>query len=144
MLTVFLRKFVNYANEDLVLSPTDSLFSDNDSMQLYYFEVFTKWLNGTDGYVSEGAGEAALRYLKQKPGQFVSFIQKDIESNSEVGYLNWQERIKGELGISYEDEEIKYMHLFRNKILDKCNTKEESEFIQLFFYEMIVSEPIKE
>ena len=46
------EKLIN-ENDYLMLTVPDSLFSNNPQKQLYYFIVFTKSMNGSDGFYSE-------------------------------------------------------------------------------------------
>lgn len=134
-------QFVRHPNDILVLSPSDSLFSKNDSLVPYYFEVFTKWMKGTDGYVSEGAGVAALDYLEANPSRFVKLLSA-WKDTSVHAYSEWQGAIEREVEITHEGKSLQYLIALRSRLSNICKTEEDKRFISLFIKEMIESEAI--
>src|SRR6478736_3034813 len=63
------------ADDNQMLSITDSLFSKDTEKGLFYFVVFTKSLNGADGFYSEGAGVSAFNYITNNTRQFAVYFK---------------------------------------------------------------------
>ena len=130
------EKFVSYENENLTLAPCDSLFSKDNLLQLYYFKVYTKWLKGTDGYVSEAAGLAALKYLEDEPARLArNFSASSLLSDADR--KRWQQVIRREITIAHENKETEYFLSLLEKLGSKEYTNKERLFIGEFVKEIM-------
>lgn len=105
------------ADDNKMLSITDSLFTNDSETDLFYFIVFTKSMNGSDGFYSEALGQSAYDFVTKKTEWFADYfniapklIDKDME--------NWANYIYGEIQISSEDEEEKAVNELVNELLE--------------------------
>lgn len=115
-------KFVPHPKDNIVLSIIDSL--DSKYNHHYHFVVFTKSLNGSDGYYFEGAGKAAYNYVKENTKKFASLIASSSELN-EIDFSNWANAILGEIQIEFEGDETIEILRYGKEIQSKV--KESSE-----------------
>jgi len=60
---VYLQEKLISADEIKMLSITDSLFTNNSETDLFYFIVFTKSMNGSDGFYSEALGLTTFDFI---------------------------------------------------------------------------------
>ncbi len=92
------------AEDSLMLSITELLFTPEQDEDLFYFLVFTKSLNGADGFYSEALGLAAMDFLRENTMTFASYfdIAPDLTATD---MKNWSSCIYGELQISEEGNE---------------------------------------
>lgn len=109
------------ANDNKMLSITDSLFTTDKETDLFYFIVFTKSMNGSDGFYSEALGLSAFEFITKKTEWFSDYFniapkltEKDLD--------NWAYYIYGEIQISREGEELKAINEFENLTIN--NVKE--------------------
>jgi hypothetical protein len=105
------------ADDNKMLSITDSLFTNDSETDLFYFIVFTKSMNGSDGFYSEALGLSAFDFVTKKTEWFVDYFNiapkltnKDME--------NWANYVYGEIQISREDEEGKAINELENELLE--------------------------
>lgn len=101
-----------------MLSITDSLFTTDSETDLFYFIVFTKSMNGSDGFYSEALGLSAFKYVTEKTEWFADYFNispkltdKDMD--------NWAYSIYGEIQITKGNNELKAIkelevHLLNN------------------------------
>lgn len=94
------------ADDNKMLSITDSLFTKDSKTDLFYFIVFTKSMNGSDGFYSEAVGLSAFDFITKKTEWFADYFNiapkltdKDMD--------NWANYVYGEIQISREGEELK-------------------------------------
>ena len=83
---------------------TDSLFTTVNETKLFYFIVFTKSMNGADGYFSEDLGVQALNFVTQQTKRFATYFTSVPQLNDQ-DLNNWAACILGEIMISREKEE---------------------------------------
>jgi len=100
-----------------MLSITDSLFSNDPENDLFYFIVFTKSMNGSDGFYSEAVGLAAFEFITNNTNEFADYFNiapkltgRDMD--------NWATYICGEIQISNENHEADAIKELENKLLD--------------------------
>jgi hypothetical protein len=94
-----------HAPDGKMLSIIDSLNTNYRKNEEFNFIVFTKSLNGSDGFYSEGAGVAALDFITTKPKKFaLNFIS--YPKLDPTDFTNWCQIIYGELQISHEGKEL--------------------------------------
>jgi hypothetical protein len=93
------------AEDSKMLSVADSLTSKDPDNDLFYFVVFTKSMNGSDGFYSEAVGLAAFNYVTKQTEEFADYFNiapkltdKDMD--------NWASYIFGEIQISRENHEL--------------------------------------
>lgn len=106
------------AKDNQMLSITDSLFSKDINKGLFYFIVFTKSLNGADGFYSEGAGLAAFNYISNNPKQFAQYFETSEKLNPK-DLDNWANSVLGEIMISRENDESKAIDEFEVTLTTK-------------------------
>lgn len=118
---VYYQEKLISADDNLMLSITDSLFTTNQETDLFYFIVFTKSMNGSDGFYSEALGLSSFDFVSKKTEWFAAYFNiapkltdKDMD--------NWASCIYGEIQISRENEEEKAIIELENQLLD--NIKE--------------------
>ena len=111
-----------------MLSITDSLFTKDKDNELFYFVVFTKSMNGSDGFYSEAVGLSCYNFITQKTDRFVKHFltQSKLDEND---FKNWANYIYGEIHISREKHEqeavIELEKLLKERIKDsKTESKE--------------------
>lgn len=116
------------ADDILMLSITDSLFTKDKDNELFYFVVFTKSMNGSDGFYSEAVGLSCYNFITQKTDRFVKHFltQSKLDEND---FKNWANYIYGEIHISREKHEqeavIELEKLLKERIKDsKTESKE--------------------
>lgn len=93
------------AGDNKMLSITDSLFTNDTETDLFYFIVFTKSMNGSDGFYSEALGLSAFDFITKKTEWFADYF--NIAPNlTEEDMDNWAGYVNGEIQISRENEEV--------------------------------------
>lgn len=113
------------ADDILMLSITDSLFTENRETEIFYFIVFTKSMNGSDGFYSEALGTSCFRYITTKTNKFAEhFLNESKLTESDLN--NWAECIFGEIQISNENNEIETIKELENELLKNINESSES------------------
>ncbi|MFK8056870.1 MAG: toxin-antitoxin system YwqK family antitoxin [Saprospiraceae bacterium] len=101
---VYTQEKLVRASDEKMLSIADSLFSGNYSTSLFHFIVFTKSMNGADGFYSEILCSSAHKYIME---QTLSFT-KHFTATPKLGEPdidNWASSIYGEIQISREGDE---------------------------------------
>ena len=99
-------EFLLHADDNKMLSITDSLFSTNPDKDFFYFIVFTKSLNGADGFYSEAAGVKATEFVTKKTEWFADYFNIG-PTLTEADMQRWANAIVGEIQIEKEGEEAK-------------------------------------
>lgn len=114
---IYYKEHLIEEDNNKMLSITDSLFTNNTKTDLFYFIVFTKSMNGSDGFYSEAVGMSAMSFIKEKTEYFADYFniapkltEKDMD--------NWAGYIYGEIQISREDEEEKAINELENELLE--------------------------
>jgi len=122
------------ADDNKMLSIADSLFTSNPKTDLFYFIVFTKSMNGSDGFYSEAVGLSAFNFLNQKTEQFADYFNIAPKLN-EKDMINWASFIYGEIQISREGEELKAINDIETRCLENIKEarKEYKAVIEEFF-----------
>lgn len=92
------------ADDRKMLSITEKLFTNDPDKDLFFFIVFTKSMNGSDGFNSEAIGLSAFRFVTEKTIEFVDYFSNAPNLN-EQDMDSWAEYVYGEIQISREDEE---------------------------------------
>lgn len=92
------------AEDDKMLSITDSLFTLNPKTAKFFFYVFTYSMNEADGFYAEALGLSALDFIKERPEKFETYFRRSDKFSKKELY-NWAECIYGEIQISRENEE---------------------------------------
>jgi hypothetical protein len=121
------------APDSKMLSITDSLFTQNQKTDLFYFIVFTKSMNGADGFYSEALGQSALKFLRSKTETFADYF--NIAPKLDVTDLdNWASCVYSEIMISRESEEEVAINELETELLENIKTarKEDQVIVSLF------------
>lgn len=120
---VYRQEKLIWTDENKMLSITENLFTKDTDKDLFYFIVFTKSMNGADGFYSESLGLSALKFITANTAVFADYFnvapklnQKDLEK--------WAYCIWGEIQISEEGNEtmaVKQLEtkLYKNIELDR-------------------------
>jgi hypothetical protein len=106
------------SDDNQMLSIMDSLFTKDADKGLFYFVVFTKSLNGADGFYSEGAGQSAFNYITNNPRQFAQYF-KTSEKLNPKDLDNWADSIVGEIIILNENNELKAVNDLETNLTEK-------------------------
>jgi hypothetical protein len=112
---IYNAKKLIWAEDDLMLTIIDSLYSKDSNNCCYYFEVFTMSMNGSDGFYSESVGYNAYKFLNSYLEQFANCFS----NSSKLGDLemkNWAYYVYAEIQISNENEEQKALLEFIDQI----------------------------
>lgn len=118
---IYQKEKLILADDNIILSITDSLFTTDSETDLFYFIVFTKSMNGADGFYSEAIGLSAFNFVTEKTEWFADYFNitpkltdKDMD--------NWANYIYSEIQIVRENEELKAIRELESKLLS--NIKE--------------------
>ncbi|WP_114779499.1 hypothetical protein [Botryobacter ruber] len=126
-------KAVSHPDDNKMLSITDSLFSKDQNKDFFYFVVFSKSMDGADGYYSEAAGEKATEFVLQKTERFADYfnIGPTLTDND---MRNWARSIVGEIQIEREGEEAQAINELLSLLRANIRTgrKEYSTIIEKF------------
>ncbi len=93
------------ADDDKMLSITDSLFTQVPNRRLFYFIVFTKSMNGADGFYAEAVGLSAVDFVTTRTEWFAEYFNMAPEL-TDADMDNWAEFVYGEFQISEEGNEL--------------------------------------
>jgi hypothetical protein len=105
------------ADDNKMLSITDSLFTDDPGKDLFYFLVFTKSMNGSDGFYSEAVGLSSFKFVTTETEKFADYFNiapKLTDQDME----NWAYYVYGEIQISRENEEKQAVKELETQLLD--------------------------
>jgi len=92
------------AEDSKMLSIREKLFTDDSDKDLFFFIVFTKSLNGSDGFYSEAAGLSAFEFVTKRTEWFADYFSVAPKLNDR-DMENWAKYVYGEIKISRENEE---------------------------------------
>ena len=121
------------ADDNKMLSITDSLFTDNPDKDLFYFIVFTKSMNDSDGFYSEAVGLSSFKFVTTETEKFADYFNiapKLTDQDME----NWVQYVYGEIQISRENEEKQAVKELETQLLDNIKEarKEDRVIIEQF------------
>jgi hypothetical protein len=127
------------ADDNKMLSITDSLFTDDPDKDLFYFIVFTKSMNGSDGFYSEAVGLSSFEFVRTRTEKFADyfFIAPKL---TDQDMDKWAQSVYGELQISRENEEEQAVRELERELLDSIKeARKENRVIIERFIEKIKS-----
>lgn len=101
---IYRQEKLIFAEDNKMLSITENLFIADPDKDLFYFVVFTKSMNGSDGFYSEAVGLSALKYVTEKTEQFADYFNI-VPKLTEKDMDNWAQSVYGEILISRENQE---------------------------------------
>lgn len=107
-----------FTTDNKMLSITDSLFTNTPETELFYFIVFTKSMNGSDGFYSESIGVSSFNFITQRTEQFAEFFYITPKLN-EKDLDNWAEYIYNEIQISSENQEQLTIEQLESELTEK-------------------------
>ena len=119
------------AEDSLMLTITELLFTPEQDKDLFYFLVFTKSLNGADGFYSEAMGLAAMDFLRENTGAFTTYFDKAPKLTA-VDLKNWADCIYGELQISEEGNEEQAIFDLEKDLLQNVKGSDQEGVIARF------------
>ena len=121
------------ADDNKMLSITDSLFTNDTETDLFYFIVFTKSMNGSDGFYSEALGLSTFDFVTKKTEWFADYFNI-APKLTDQDMDNWAYYVYGEIQISRESEEEKAVKELEIQLLKNIegNRKEYKVVIERF------------
>jgi len=130
---VYQKEKLISADDNNMLSITDSLFTNDTETNLFYFIVFTKSMNGSDGFYSEALGLSAFDFVIKKTEWFADYFNIAPKLTDE-DMDNWAYYVYGEIQISKENEEEKAIKELEIQLLQNIegNRKEYTVVIERF------------
>ena len=105
------------AADNKMLSITDSLFTNNPDRDLFFFVVFTKSMNGSDGFYAEALGYSAFEFVTKKTLQFAEYFNSTPKLTDQ-DMNNWAKYVYGEIQISRENQELKAVKELERQLLE--------------------------
>lgn len=105
------------ADDSLMFSITDSLLSKNQKHDFFYFLVFTKSMNGADGFYSEALGLNAYEFVSNHTERFADYFNVGPEL-TEADLQNWASCVYGEIQIEQEGRECEAIQRLSTKCID--------------------------
>lgn len=114
---IFQTEKLILADDIKMLSITDSLFTKDAETDLFYFIVFTKSMNGSDGFYIESIGLSALDFITKKTECFATYFYT-APKLTEKDMDNWADHIYDEIQISRENEDENAINELENKLLE--------------------------
>lgn len=114
---VYQQEKLILADDYKMLSITDSLFTKSPKTDLFYFIVFTKSMNGSDGFYSEAIGLSAFNFITKKTEWFADYFSI-APKLSEKDMDNWARYVYSEIQISRENEEGKAVKELEKQLLE--------------------------
>lgn len=129
-LDIYKQEKLIAADDILMLSITDSLFTRDKGNELFYFIVFTKSMNGSDGFYSEAVGLSCFNFITTNPIRFAKYFLSEKKLNGN-DFKNWADYIYGEIQISRENQEQEAINELEESLKEKVkdSKKEYKELI---------------
>lgn len=93
------------ADDSKMLSVTEKLFTLETENDFFYFVVFTKSMNGADGFFAEALGMSALKFVQENTERFAEFFSSNVTKLNEKDLDNWAYYVNSEIKISNEGKE---------------------------------------
>jgi hypothetical protein len=130
---IYIQQKLIATDDSKMLSIPKSLFINNSDKDLFFFVVFTKSMNGSDGFYSEAVGRSAFEFVTKKTEQFADYFNV-APKLTDQDMDNWAEYVYGEIQISREHEEEKAVKEMENILFEniKTNRKEYKIVIERF------------
>ncbi len=138
------KHFVQHDDDHVALTITDSLFAKTQGQDHFYFVVFTRSLNGADGFYSEAAGKAAYTFVIKETERFAEFFT-DSKELSSTDLRNWASMINGEIQIVSEGRAKEARKKLHDRLRDNIQTSNQANrnMIESFINELTATTPIK-
>lgn len=122
------------ADDNKMLSITENLFTDDPDKDLFYFVVFTKSMNGSDGFYSEALGLSSFEFVSTKTEKFTDYFNI-APKLTDHDMDNWARYVCGEIGISREYHEEKAVKELEKQLLE--NIKETRKEYRVIIEQLI-------
>jgi hypothetical protein len=121
------------ADDNKMLSITENLFTDDPDKDLFYFIVFTKSMNGSDGFYSEALGLSSFEFVTTKTEKFADYFNI-APKLTDQDMDNWAQYVYGEIQISRENHEEKAVKELETQLFEniKGDRKEYRVIIERF------------
>ncbi len=118
---IYLDHKWNLDNDNEALALLDSLTAKDISSRPFYFKVVTKSAKRSDGYFSEGLGNAGYNYVLNNTEEFASYFD-NRQCYTESDLDTWADIVILELGIISEDNYDKpIIDGYIEKLRSNCN-----------------------
>jgi hypothetical protein len=139
---IYSQEKLIFSEDSKMLSLAEKLFANDSDKDLFFFIVFTKSMNGSDGYYSEAVGLSALKYVTERTGQFADYFNNAPKLNDQ-DMDNWAQCVYREIQISRENEEKKALNELERQLLEnmKGAGKENEAIINRFIEKVKTSMP---
>lgn len=105
---IYTQEKLIIADDILMLSITDSLFTKQKDTEEYYFVVFTKSMIGSDGFYSEALSQSSMNYISKHPLKFAKYFTTNPKLN-DVDLKNWSRFIYYEMLLEGEESIDEYI-----------------------------------
>jgi hypothetical protein len=130
---IYLQEKLIPADDNKMLSITKELFTKDPGKDLFFFIVFTKSMNGSDGFYSEAVGLSAFEFVTKKTEWFADYFNIEPKLNGQ-DMDNWAQYVSFEIQISRENEEKKAVKELESLLLEniKGERKEYEVVIRRF------------
>jgi len=136
---IYRQEKIISADDNKMLSITENLFTKDSDKDLFFFIVFTKSMNGSDGFYSESVGLSAFEFLTKKTEWFADYFNNAPKLNDQ-DMDNWAKYIVGEIQISRENEEKKAVNELESLLLENIKgARKEYEVVIKQFIEKVKS-----
>ena len=116
------------ADDDKMLAITDSLFNSNPKKDFFYFMVFTRSMNGSDGFYSEALDVSSHKFILSNTVAFAHYFAGSTLL-TETDMENWARYVIGELFITndanHAETIINEVNILRSKLIKNVDGQEE-------------------
>jgi hypothetical protein len=135
---IYKKEKLILTNDKKMLSIPEKLFTNSSNNDLFFFIVFTKSLNDSDGFYSESVGLTAFEFVTKKTEHFAYYFNIEPKLN-EQDMNNWAEYVFREIQITGENEKKAIKELESQLFKNLKGTKKEYEIIIKKFIEKVKS-----
>lgn len=126
-------------DDNKMLSITEKLFTNDTDKDLFFFIVFTKSMNGSDGFYSEAVGLSAFEFVTKKTEWFADYFNIAPKLD-EQDMDNWAKYVYGEIQISKENEKKKAIKDLESQLFENIKgARKEYENVINKFIEKVKS-----
>jgi hypothetical protein len=120
---LILKDSIKAADNEVSFRCLDSLNSPDPSSRAFYFDVFKKIMDHSDGALSEVVGEFSKKYVEAHPKEFASYAANFPKSRLELWAFQTVEHVLADV----EEKRIKNASEWTNKIIANCKNCNASE-----------------
>lgn len=82
------------AEHDKMYSITENISTLDTDKNFFYFVVFTKAMNGAEGFFAEALGMTAVKFLQEDTFNFAEFFGSNVDKLTDKDMDNWVSFVK--------------------------------------------------